>query len=86
MGKGDFKVGEIEYNVPEFFEYGTYGYFDIEKQMVDGNVSAEPCTLYSVPCTLYHVPSIALYISPGEGTPAQEWPVRVLVMSVYCQE
>ena len=47
MGKGDFKVGEIEYNVPEFFEYGTYGYFDIEKQMVDGNVSSEPCSQYS---------------------------------------
>jgi len=35
VGKGK------EYEVPEFFEYNNYSYFDIEKAMVDGNVRVE---------------------------------------------
>jgi len=35
LGKGK------EYEVPEFFEFNKYSYFDIEKQMVDGNVRVE---------------------------------------------
>jgi len=35
LGKGK------EYEVPEFFEYDKYSYFDIEKNMVDGNVRVE---------------------------------------------
>jgi len=35
LGKGK------EYEVPEFFEYDKYSYFDIEKGMVDTNVRVE---------------------------------------------
>eukprot|EP00092_Neocalanus_flemingeri_P041534 GFUD01045233.1.p1 GENE.GFUD01045233.1~~GFUD01045233.1.p1 ORF type:complete len:109 (-),score=42.57 GFUD01045233.1:44-370(-) len=35
LGKGN------EYEVPEFFEFNKYSYFDIEKDMVDGNVRVE---------------------------------------------
>ena len=35
LGKGK------EYEVPEFFEYNQYSYFDIEKQIVDGEKRVE---------------------------------------------
>jgi len=35
MGKGK------DYEVPEFFEFNKYSYFDIEKDMVDGKVRVE---------------------------------------------
>ena len=30
-----------DYEVPEFFEFNKYSYFDIEKNMVDGKVRVE---------------------------------------------
>ena len=37
VGKGE----EFGYNSPEFFQYDKYSYFDIEKDVVDGNKRVE---------------------------------------------